>query len=466
MKVRINNFGPVRGKQNYVIDLSKQLTIVTGGNGLGKTYLGYMVYGLLKRFSEITLNDNRYILDKWIEKDKSYYYLTLSPSRFQKVLNMIFNVFYEDLPALLGVDRKTADMIFNQLGIQIIEIDSLHKEYMDSKIELKNGGDDTLVAKEEGEERIKLPLDDENESTGKTAIAGVMSFFVKKSILKLISIRRVYYIPVERNSLYTFSKELSLKRSEIIDQMHNFLINSKKEEDTLSKLLKRNSNRYPEAIEDALRQAQDLTQLTKSESEPCFLKLANEIETDILQGTINISSDGEVEFVPQKSRRKKVPVHLSASFIKTISSVLLFLKHTGEKGDMVMIDEPEMNLHPDMQILFARILVKMSNSGIKVWLSTHSDYVISEINNMFLAGVLIEKGQEEKVLEWGYNKGVSINKDNAQALYLDGEEAKTQVKIKNLNISDQGIDIASINTTLERLNERSNELEELYENLD
>jgi hypothetical protein len=59
MKLTITNFGPVKGKQKYTIDLSKDFTLVTGGNGLGKTYLGYIVYGLIKSLNSPSTFPNK-----------------------------------------------------------------------------------------------------------------------------------------------------------------------------------------------------------------------------------------------------------------------------------------------------------------------------------------------------------------------------------------------------------------------
>lgn len=49
-----------------------------------------------------------------------------------------------------------------------------------------------------------------------------------------------------------------------------------------------------------------------------------------------------------------------------------------------MIDEPELNLHPSNQRVIARFLAKLVNSGIRVIVSTHSDYFVKEINSLIM----------------------------------------------------------------------------------
>ena len=56
-----------------------------------------------------------------------------------------------------------------------------------------------------------------------------------------------------------------------------------------------------------------------------------------------------------------------------------------------MIDEPELNLHPTRQRQLARLLVQLVNSGLHVVISTHSDYIIRELNIQIL---LNQKGGE------------------------------------------------------------------------
>ena len=53
-----------------------------------------------------------------------------------------------------------------------------------------------------------------------------------------------------------------------------------------------------------------------------------------------------------------------------------------------MIDEPELNLHPDNQRQVARILAQLVNAGLKVIVSTHSDYFVRELNNL----IMLKKG--------------------------------------------------------------------------
>jgi predicted ATPase len=77
---------------------------------------------------------------------------------------------------------------------------------------------------------------------------------------------------------------------------------------------------------------------------------------------------------------------------------------------LLIIDEPELNLHPENQRKIARLLATLVNIGIKVFITTHSDYIIKELN------LLIMMNQESKRLQ------ELVKKEN----YFDYELISTQ----------------------------------------
>ena len=49
-----------------------------------------------------------------------------------------------------------------------------------------------------------------------------------------------------------------------------------------------------------------------------------------------------------------------------------------------MVDEPELNLHPENQCRLARLFARLVNLGIKVFVTTHSDYIVKELNTLIM----------------------------------------------------------------------------------
>ena len=99
---------------------------------------------------------------------------------------------------------------------------------------------------------------------------------------------------------------------------------------------------------------------------------------------------------------------MSSSSVKTLSGLVVYLRHIAKKGDVLIIDEPEMNLHPDNQRRLARIFARMINNGLRLIISTHSDYIIRELNNLIMLNALFGRGLE---IETGYSRIEAIDKN-------------------------------------------------------
>jgi predicted ATPase len=46
---------------------------------------------------------------------------------------------------------------------------------------------------------------------------------------------------------------------------------------------------------------------------------------------------------------------------------------------LLIIDEPESNLHPEWQLKYAEIIVKLSKYGIPLLITTHSPYIVQAL---------------------------------------------------------------------------------------
>ncbi len=77
-------------------------------------------------------------------------------------------------------------------------------------------------------------------------------------------------------------------------------------------------------------------------------------------------------------------MHIALSTVKVFFALFFYLKHNAENGDYLMIDEPELNLHPENQRKVARLLTQLVNAGLKVVVSTHSDYFVRELSNLLM----------------------------------------------------------------------------------
>ena len=204
--------------------------------------------------------------------------------------------------------------------------------------------------------------------------------------------------------------------------------------------------------------ADDLSEIKKKNSE--FYEFATELENELLHGKVQITSEGELQFKSDKAPKKLLPIHMTASIIKSLSSLVVYLKHIASKNDLIIIDEPEINLHPDNQILLVRLFARLINKGFRLLISTHSDYVVRELNNIIM---LSSDKQEVNSLreKFGYKTEESISKDDIAVYYFNypskGRNIK-QVNIEIIEIDDSGFEIPSVDATIDAQNNVSEEL--------
>ena len=105
------------------------------------------------------------------------------------------------------------------------------------------------------------------------------------------------------------------------------------------------------------------------------------LEREVVGGKIDIERSGdltypEISYTPTNGHpvRAKFPFHRTSSMVSELAPVVLFLKHLVEPGDLVILEEPESHLHPASQRQMARAIVRLVNAGVKVIITTHSDF--------------------------------------------------------------------------------------------
>lgn len=72
----------------------------------------------------------------------------------------------------------------------------------------------------------------------------------------------------------------------------------------------------------------------------------------------------------------------SSSSVRTFAEIDVIVRHMLSRRSFFMIDEPEINLTPENQRRMARLLVQLTRIGIQVFITTHSDYIVREVNTL------------------------------------------------------------------------------------
>jgi predicted ATPase len=133
--------------------------------------------------------------------------------------------------------------------------------------------------------------------------------------------------------------------------------------------------------------------------------------------------------------------------IKELAPLSLYLKYVANLNDLVIIDEPEMNLHPAAQAEMTEFMGMLVNSGLNLLITTHSPYIIAHLENLMRAW---DNEKKEKIKKHFYleREEAFISKDEVSVYFFD--DGKTQDVLSNTGqiewdtFSDVSSDIAQI----------------------
>jgi predicted ATPase len=426
MRIGIENIGPV---QKVEIDLSCPLIVFTGLNGSGKTYVSYLIYAFYSMFafSKDVLGWNDLLNDKDLKIKKE-----LDIDLLSSILKNHVEIVNDMLPYIYNV--KPNDKIIKNGKIVLLSSKGEMRKEIEEKEIVFTAEDVFTFHKQSGSLEYEL-----KSIGGNTNDSNIVNMIILKSLLMNAIIEDME--SSERSGMLTFNKELAIGRLNMhADNGHA------------------NSN-YPMPIDLALKEINNLQAKYSLDSKYKFL--ADELEKELLKGHLYLSETKKNELVYRKTGiRKKIPFYLSSSGIKSVSSIIFFLRYCAMDCNLIIIDEPEISLHPKNQILFARALARIINAGIFLIINTHSDYIIREINNMIMLSSISKK---EKVIKLGYKESEILSADQVNAYYFEFQDDGISVVGREVEVSKTGFSIDLIDDVI---NNQVTTSQNIYENIE
>jgi len=438
MKIDIENLG---GIDKGSIELN-DFTIFCGKNNSGKTYAMYSIYGLLDNKFNISFEFVKPIVDRL--KQEGSFFLDIDEiisEHKEEMISHIEESFKDYLPNLFGV----TDSEFSNTKIKLYFSNDEIKE------RIKNSGNFAHASTEMGKiwkislkiNNGKIQLNLDNTEIAGSALQSYISEKLAHAILfDWLFSKHSFLLPAERDGINLFFKELFSIRNLLLQQAQNDNVNPMH---LLKDILK---SRYAEPVKDYMQLLNKIGSLQKEKSD--YYNYAKVIQKNVLGGKYEVDDFGNVFFIPSASKNK-LPLHFSSSTVKTLFGLVFYLEHLAEEGDYLMIDEPELNLHPDNQRQVARVLVQLVNAGLKVIVSTHSNYFMREINNMIMLGNDF-KGVEKLRKKYKYQSHELLNNKRISAYLFDKNE------IKSMQIDEEGVIADTFDTVTDSLNQSSNDI--------
>lgn len=100
----------------------------------------------------------------------------------------------------------------------------------------------------------------------------------------------------------------------------------------------------------------------------------DDISKDIQQkisGKLEVSKSGDINYTDKNNHT--IPLSLTAMGISNIGLIDLLLRNNIiNRGSFLIMDEPEVHLHPQWQVFLAQILYKIAKNGANIIIATHS----------------------------------------------------------------------------------------------
>jgi predicted ATP-dependent endonuclease of OLD family len=384
MKVSIKNLGPIDSCEFSLGNLS----IICGENNTGKTYITYAIFCFLDFWNKeyfIPIEDS--IKNELFSKGSSIIDLHKYVKSANDILKKASKVFSQDriLSKVFAADPdKFSNTSFSiEIDTNLLKISEPKKTPYEYSFGTKSKAYLNIVHKE-NELHLKLLIEKKEEQS--PYLWDLISSPIQ-NIIKQIIFSKVLPSPfissAERTGAAIFQKELDFSTSRIVEILRD---KEKTEKFQPFDFLRTYSAKYPIPVRrgvDFIRRLSDIEKNKSfiAESHPEILKKF----TDITGGSYKLEKkSAEVYYIPTSGKKQKLTLAETSSCARSLLDLSYYLRHVAEEGDMLIIDEPEMNLHPENQRKLARLLSSLVNIGLKIYMTTHSDYIVKELSTLIV----------------------------------------------------------------------------------
>ena len=454
MKIVLKNLGPLVQAEFQL----NELTVICGANNTGKTYATYGLFGFLDFWNKaFEIDIKAPVYEQIYEKGR----VTIDLREFIEARNEMLETACKEYQKYLPMVFASHQELFRDSSFQVIldepEVCPL-PEYKKSLGVAKN--EIFNLIKEEGSEKLEVEflMDLQAGEITEHPIGSIIGGAVKE-ILYAHVLPVPFIASAERTGAAIFKKHLNFARNNLLEQMTTI------ERDADAFQAARDSFQYTAqeyaiAVRTDVEFNRNLDTIYKQrseiiEQEPDILDLF----AQIIGGAYEVDKNGETQYRPVRNKRLKLSMDESSSTVRSMLDIGFYLHHLAKKSDILMIDEPELNLHPENQRRFAVLINRMRKFGIRVFITTHSDYIIKEFNTLIMmshdqphiAKIREQAGYEPKdVLECD-KVSVFIAEDELRV--VDGQHRRKRVPtLTPAKIDPQyGIEARSFDTTIERM---------------
>jgi predicted ATP-dependent endonuclease of OLD family len=429
MKLKLQNIGIIE-EADINID---GITLIAGQNDSGKSTVGKVLYALIRgvNIDEDRFNSSKTEFIRNKVRDIRNLLLRTKPSgiRDEEIQNKFISSYLEKEGSIFRIysfrinfeDSEDTNTLLSEIN----EIDDLYADFSNTsiKIQLGNFINDII-------NRISITIDS-NEVLHYELESFFESEFGNQIINKFKKGNSHITIEGIKEKKISFEESISFEGFETLSTFYYdnvFFIESP------IKLENRNFLRFNNILRDKneylnnkifeSKKEQDIFSDTSNDTE----KL-NSIIVDVIKGAFGFNSKNQLVF---KKQEIEFDLNNVATGIKSFGVLQLLLqKGLLNSNTLLIIDEPEVHLHPTWQVKYAEILVRLSKEfAIPIVLTSHSPYFIEALEE-FTKKHKYEDSTNfyfaEKNEDGLSSKIISVN-NNLSRIYSSISEASYQLR--------------------------------------
>lgn len=466
IRFRFEHLGPVREAE---LELGN-LTIIAGKNNTGKTYIVYTIYGLLKHFLLRTWRrmNGRSEYVRWIDRMTQ---ADTNPSGTASVkkrrlnsndilshrveLLSEYSTFFSDALLADVFRSQRGDFDGSNVSIHLPSSPSYIRDRMKHLSQELLQHDPAYPFHFDG---VNLSLSMHESLQNGIGFRSIREYLVdqyRRLLLPELSFE-ISIISGERFGISLFYKELDFAKNQLVEALRKLRGKEYSADEILYLISDRPPSHYALPIKDNIHFTRGIAQSKSRQSELCNDKLFESIE-QMLDGSYS-TSDDQLRFqsmAHQKSRSQDsefdIPLHLASSSARGLSDLYFFLKHQANHNHLLIIEEPERHLDTANQVQLARMLARSIRAGVRILITTHSDYLLKEINNLIMLNSDF-KDKEEVRASLGYARDDSLDPSVIRAYVAENGG------LSPCDIDSIGIDIPLFDDVIDTLNRASSEL--------
>ncbi|MEB3120364.1 MAG: AAA family ATPase [Snowella sp.] len=480
MELIIKNLGPIKGNQQS-IDLSKKFFIFLGYNNSGKTYVSQLLWTIFNQDKHIQFIKSSFsngILENVSEQNQGQWQIELTQTLIDSILEKFSFFLQEEIFTVLNQDKSNnierenplfslkanindfvngeiTDVIIKPINTSLIRNDIIPLSEGRLAIYLK-------ITKECGKRTLKFSLHGVKKLTEKIwrlySIRVLLAFFIHTPLIQ--SKFPPFFLPASRaffSTFYTYIYEVERNKREEDFRLISELKSLKSIEEITKKIFRRS---YTQPVSQVIEALYDLNHNSSSLDiyNAHLIELAEIMGGDIILD--RVEGIGPVQFSFRFKENKKeidLPMYLASSSANQLTLLYLYFKYWArEKGNFLIIDEPEVNLHPENQIKLLDLLINFVNqSNNKVLIATHSPLLADAVNNYLYIDNLRQYYNDEQIKQ-------VIDDHRLKYLYPDTKLSREDLgvyffndkgKIIDYNNEDDWVDFTNFRNVKENLYE-------------